>query len=778
MPPPAEPPAEPRSPEAPPAETPPDQAPPAPDEAPAPDAPEPPTDVPPEPSPEAAPSEQPEPEAPEPVDTPTADASVPEAPPDEVEVIVVGMRSEQAPGAAHVLNKKQLERFRRDDPNAIVTQVPGVTVRQEDGVGLRPNIGIRGVNSDRSKKVTLTEDGVLFGPAPYSAPAAYYFPLMARMVQVQVIKGPSAISHGPQTVGGAIDFISRPIPDQVKAMFDLGLGEYGYLKTHGYYGASTERFGFLVEGVRLRDGGFKQLPSGADTGSTRNEWVVKTAYEPESDGRTAHRFSAKLIYSDEVSNETYLGLTDADFERNPNQRYPASALDQMKSQRTALVLSHLFEVPELSLELKTDVYRNDYSRVWRKLNALRGAGLSSVLRDPEDALNAEYYAVLTGEADGATAGDTLLIGPNDRTFVSQGAQSVLRWKPESGALSHAIEAGIRVHYDSADRRHSQAGYVMTNGQLIPEGTAEEVNTSGDAETQALAFHALDALNFWRFTLTPGVRLELIRMSTSNRLNGEQAERDLIAVMPGLGGYYALTEHFGLLAGVYRGFSPPAPGTDDHVEPEYSVNTEAGVRFRSSAASVELIGFYNDYSNLTDICTLSSGCLTENLDRQLDAGEARIYGFEAHTNQEWSLGGGVKLPVLASYTHTRAEFRNDFSSTDPIYGTVSSGDELPYIPRHQVTGSVGAETESVGAVVGVGYVTAMREQPGDEPLSEISATDEQFWLDFGARYAPWRWLTLYANVRNVLDHQVIVSRRPYGARPNAPRWIQVGAKVEY
>src|SRR6187399_302869 len=131
---------------------------------------------------------------------------------DDVEITIVGTRVARTPGSAQVIKQGQLERFEYDDPHAVLTQVPGVYVRQEDGVGLRPNIGIRGGNPDRSKKLTLMEDGVLFGPAPYSAPAAYYFPLITRMVGVKVIKGPSAIAFGPQTVGGAIDFITRSIP--------------------------------------------------------------------------------------------------------------------------------------------------------------------------------------------------------------------------------------------------------------------------------------------------------------------------------------------------------------------------------------------------------------------------------------------------------------------------------------------------------------------------------------------------------------------------------------
>jgi Fe(3+) dicitrate transport protein len=38
--------------------------------------------------------------------------------------------------------------------------------------------------------------------------------------------------------------------------------------------------------------------------------------------------------------------------------------------------------------------------------------------------------------------------------------------------------------------------------------------------------------------------------------------------------------------------------------------------------------------------------------------------------------------------------------------------------------------------------------------------------------------LYANATNLLDSHDIVSRRPFGARPNAPRWVMVGAKLSF
>jgi len=691
--------------------------------------------------------------------------------------LVAGSRLNRIPGSAQVITNRQLERFEYDDPSTTLLLVPGIYVRQEDGVGLRPNIGIRGGNPDRSKKVTLMEDGVLFGPAPYSAPAAYYFPLTSRMTQIRVVKGPSAIAYGPQTVGGAIDFISRPIPSRPSAQLDLAFGEYGYDKVNAFAGASNEQFGASFELMRLHNTGFKRLPdASADTGATRNDWVARASYVIDPRAATSNKLGLKLSYSDEKSNETYLGLTDADFRADPYRRYAASALDEMKNHRISFVLSHRLETPGQKLRLTTNVYRHDYARIWRKLNRFGNASILPVLRSPNDPANQELIAVLRGDVDSATGADSLFIGPNDRTFVSQGIQSVLESSGKTGPLQHSIQAGARLHYDSIERRHSEDEFLMSGGKLVPAGTGTLVNVANLEETYALALHALDAVTISRLTLTPGARLELIRSASKDRKARTESDASVVAVMPGIGAYYAVTAEIGVLGGAYRGFSPPPPG-DAQVEPEYSINYEAGARYSKGGRRLEAIGFFNDYSNLTDICTFSSSCDDSNLDKQFSAGGAHIWGIETYGSYEID-AGPVRVPLSAAYTFTRSKFLDRFESADPIYGSVEKGDELPYIPRHQGSLTIGVDSRWVGAALAGYHVARMREEAGSGPLSKSLVTDQQTWLDLSAYVRPLKILSIYANWRNVTGAENLVGRRPFGARPNAPRWLQVGAKLDF
>ena len=111
------------------------------------------------------------------------------------ETVVIGDREAamKIAGSGTVLNQLKLDLTDHTDLHQIVASVPGIYIRQEDGYGLRPNIGIRGATTDRSQKITMMEDGILIGPAPCAA-------LTARIHAVEILKGPAAIKYGPHTV--------------------------------------------------------------------------------------------------------------------------------------------------------------------------------------------------------------------------------------------------------------------------------------------------------------------------------------------------------------------------------------------------------------------------------------------------------------------------------------------------------------------------------------------------------------------------------------------------
>ena len=254
------------------------------------------------------------------------------------ELTVVGTREARTAGSAHVLRPRDLERMDYDNPETVVKAVPGVYARGEDGFGLRPNIGIRGASPDRSKKITLMEDGILFGPAPYSAPAAYYFPLITRMELVRVIKGPGAISFGPQTVGGAIDLVTRAIPaDEDGRHRSSRSGSTATARCTATSAPAPRARATCIEGVHLaldRLQGARRRRRHR----LREERVDVEGALPAVDrsARAAGRSRLKLGYSDEDSRETYLGLTDADFRATRSAATRASALDRMQWHRTQI----------------------------------------------------------------------------------------------------------------------------------------------------------------------------------------------------------------------------------------------------------------------------------------------------------------------------------------------------------------------------------------------------------------------------------------------------------
>jgi hypothetical protein len=132
------------------------------------------------------------------------------------------------PGSAFLLRAADVKsrRMAFDNIHDVLRLVPGVNVQDEEGFGLRPHIGLRGAGAERSGSVTLMEDGVLAAPAPYAAPAAYYFPATGRMEGVEVRKGASQVRYGPRTLGGAVNLLSTSIPEERSWHADVSGGAH------------------------------------------------------------------------------------------------------------------------------------------------------------------------------------------------------------------------------------------------------------------------------------------------------------------------------------------------------------------------------------------------------------------------------------------------------------------------------------------------------------------------------------------------------------------------
>lgn len=693
-------------------------------------------------------------------------------------------------GSAQKLTEEDLEQVEADNVHKQMLQVPGVYIRPEDGFGLRPNIGIRGANSDRSKKVTLMLDGVLFGPAPYSAPAAYYFPMVTRVTSIDVFKGPSTIAYGPQTVGGALNFHTREVPNGWAGGLDVAGGSFPTGKFHLWQGWGNDRFGVLVEGVHLQSAGFKELDGGGDTGFRRSEAMLKAHVNSDPTKRAFHKLEVRGTASFENSNETYLGLTDEDFRDTPNRRYVASSLDEMDWRRYSLRADYLFELGDV-FDITTTAYRHDYYREWEKFNGL-GPGSprpETVLSNPDEGQNALLYSVLTGQEDSSGTRDQIIIGTNARDYISQGIQSVARHRISTNTWSNRAEAGLRLHNDWIVRNHTEEAYNMVNGALERTDDPEYETTQNRDEAMALAAHALDQFSIWRLTITGGARFEFI--NTSRELLGEGQEDEPImentqaVFLPGIGAQLDIIDGFGVLAGVHRGFSPVAPGQPDEVEPEQSIAYETGVRWidQERGSVVELIGFYNDYSNLLGQCTFSAGCEEENLDNQFNSGAVDVYGVESVIRHDFTLDAARSIPVRGSYTYTLSEFQSEFDSDNPQFADVQPGDRLPYIPIHQATARVGYSGPRIRANVGASYVGEMREEAsqGDQPQQAgdtVRFTDAYWLVDALVAVRVWRNFEIYGKGDNLLDARPIAARRPFGARPIRPLYLQGGIRANW
>ena len=716
-----------------------------------------------------------------------------------VTVIGSAEREKDLPGSGTYLTTEDIRQQSYDDINRVLREVPGVYTRVEDGYGIFPNISLRGVDTTRSSKITMMEDGILTAPAPYSAPAAYYSPTTGRMSGIEVLKGSSQIRYGPHITGGVINYLSTPIPLEQTAYLNALYGMENEVRLHGYVGNTVDlydwgRFGFLVEGYFRRTDGFKTIDKTPDfrdsdkTGFNKIEPMVKLSWEPPTS--VYNRFEFKIGYTDFDGDETYLGLSEADFAAKPYRRYSASRFDNIQTEHARTYLRH-FIAPTENLDIVTTAYYKKFRRNWFKLNDLRnipGVGnmdLSAALAGASDGAG---LAVLKGEAEG-----TLRVRNNNRKYYLGGVESVADYRIHFLA-DHNITFGFRYHQDQERRIQRDELYQQAaNGTIIDRNPG----TRGDAgnrreDTQAVAFFAQDAINLGKWTITPGVRYEYLWLENTDRGNPNNDGSDTLPLVSGgVGVTYDYTDELTFLGSAYRGFSPPNPSAAivDDLGEETSIATELGARYRhaNGAFTTQVIGFYTYFDDLIVVDNIGGA----GAGQSENVGRVDAYGVEFAATLDPGIAYNWRFnnPYFFAFTYTNAELASNSDSADPesIFAGGKKGNKVPYIPEFTFTIGTAVEFERFGfAITGIFYDstytsagnTTQQINAAGQPDARFGKTDSYFIGDLSAYYQWNETVKVLGGMQNFSDASYIASRHPHGPRPGQPLFGYVGMEVQF
>ena len=688
-------------------------------------------------------------------------------------------------GSAYYISPEEIRKLGYTDINRMLKAVPGVNMYEEDGFGLRPNISLRGTKAERSERISIMEDGVLAAPAPYSAPAAYYFPNVARMEAIEVLKGSSQVQYGPFTTGGAINLVSTPIPNNFSGKANISYGSKNTFKSHAAIGSNWKHFGYMVEYLRYQSDGFKRYEDYAAEGFKRNDIIAKMVVKTDKVRGVNHALELKFGYAGENSDETYVGLSADDFKKTPFLRYAGSQMDKLKTDHQQWVATYLLTFSN-KLKVTTNAYCNYFHRNWYKLNDVRAGttskekiSVADVLIDPET--NIRYFDILTGKTD--REGEALLVRANNRTYRSRGIQTRAEYRFNVKEFFFDLEFGLRYHADEEDRFQWDDSYSMKNKKMVlfMEGI-HGTNANRVTSANALASYLLAKLRYNVWTITAGLRYEDIDLLKKDYTKEDLARSGKVRIetpnharvlIPGIGVHYQLLPAASVFFGVHKGFAPPS--AELYQKPESSVNMELGTRVSIGKFKAELIGFYNNYSNMLGSDLAASG--GSGTLEQFNVGEARVKGAEFLVQyQPLPHTCSLRLPLQLSYTYTDTEMRNSFESHS--WGNVVRGDEIPYIFKHALNMQLGIEYKWFYANIGARYNSDMRTSPGQGTIAEREKVPANLILDASVNVLVNKYLTLRLNAINLTNRVYLTSRHPAGLRAGHPFGIYAGANVQF
>ncbi|MCW5797358.1 MAG: TonB-dependent receptor [Nitrospira sp.] len=612
-------------------------------------------------------------------------------------------------GSVNVVTREEIQRARPKNADEMLRRVPGVNVLDEYGQGLRPNIGIRGMDPRRSKNILLMMDDIPLQPALFGDASTYYMVPIERIDHIEVIKGGATVLYSPNTQGGLINFIQKRIPTTPTFSTTNTFGSFNLFQSDTQYGGHWGNFGAQLGYLRRQSDGFRDRSK-----SQLDDFTMR--FEASPDDRT--RITTNISWYDETT-QTPGSITPTQY--RTDRTLAGKPNDEFKGQRGAIDVTASREI-DAHNTAKIIVYGNVFERNW-------------------------YIQ------DQAANGTLLSTSTNFlRKFNVFGVMPQHRFKFSLFGLDQQITSGVRYH---AERLTDITG-IGTAGSKISRTT-----NNADLESVAYAAYTETAIRLTEaLTISPGIRWEQVNQSretmnavppAGGNFKGYKTTQGLIY---GTGVKYQLTPDSMLFGHVHTTFRPPTfanavdptSGTTQDLSAERALSSDIGIRsVLVPGVSAEVALFRTEFSNQ----------IVQQGSQFVNAGKTLMEGIESTVSLDW---GEIVRPLQGFVTRgsiTLLRPKSLFGATD--------GKDLPYAPRMTFYGLVGyyhptgASIEADAMYIAQQFTDGANTQT-ENALGTNGAIPSYTIWNLRLNYAPpkAKW-AIFAGVRNLTDESFIAQR---------------------
>jgi len=673
-----------------------------------------------------------------------------------IEVEVVGDRAERiqkTPGSFTVIGSEEIERAAPMNSAEMLRRVPGLYVREDTSGGNRLDIGVRGLDPGRSRRLLVLEDGMPLAINPYAEPDLYFTPQIERYSKIEVLKGSGSILYGPQTIGGVVNFSTRPAPFETEGFASVDVGSFGYVRTIGRFGAAIPVEG--LEPVRILGQVVVKRADGArEQGSKDLDALAKVVFPASKTSRA----TVKLAAHHTSATSEDVGLTREMFELDP-KRAGLSPDSRMKLLRVDGSVVYEAEVDE-GVSIKTLAYVSNTGRIWQRQLYDRIPNPDTTYQRAVGNLVAPLGAIYFRDD----------VRELDRSYWVGGIEPRLTAKFSTGEVLHTLDTGMRLLGEHATLEER----ALAGGGVTGVLSSRDLHT-----TFALAAYVQDRLLFrdW-LVVTPGVRIEHASYLSSSEIKASlqsdvSGSASSTAVIPGVGVNLGSPEVH-VFAGMHLGYAPPrvvdaitAEGETALLSPEQSTNWEAGLRAKPKDwlrgdVTVFLQRFSNQIvpnTSLDGTTELVNGGSTQSI-----GGDA---SFDVRIGRATKIDWDIDIGARGGFA--RAIF----------LGSLREGKRLPYAPDGTLSGTLDVDAPfGLGAGFAAswmgGFFTDEANTRQPDATGRVGYVDGYVQLDANARFREERTgLGATVSVKNLLDQPFVIARRPEGIWTSGFRQIIFG-----